>query len=177
MDFLIPTVSKDFNGLIARPSTPDRALRCPGTAGCNQGPGGSTELALLPSLHPRLRFPVGHSPDTETVPGQLVDGVHAGKAECGGVHLGEGGQPGPLPQHGPRTASQRRPGPSWLGRPGGTSRGLGRTGAAEPRLPTQLLPSEHHTKLGTGWFCSFRATGRHGLCQTAALQDTCPWGP
>ena len=27
MDFLIPTVNKDFNGLIARPSTPDRALR------------------------------------------------------------------------------------------------------------------------------------------------------
>ena len=27
MDFLIPTVSKDFNGVICRPSTPDRGLR------------------------------------------------------------------------------------------------------------------------------------------------------
>eukprot|EP00435_Cladocopium_sp_Y103_P059424 s598_g21.t1 len=27
MDYLIPTVSKDFNGIIARPSTPDRGLR------------------------------------------------------------------------------------------------------------------------------------------------------
>ena len=32
MDYLLPTISKDFAGLIPRPSGGDRALRCPPTS-------------------------------------------------------------------------------------------------------------------------------------------------
>eukprot|EP00435_Cladocopium_sp_Y103_P032093 s2216_g8.t1 len=39
MDYLIPTVSKDFNGIIARPSTPDRGLRWLKDALIRQGVG------------------------------------------------------------------------------------------------------------------------------------------
>ena len=60
MDYLIPTLSKDFQGVIPRPSTSDRGLRwlkeALGTPRSGPGLGHTSHLALLPGLHPRLRL-------------------------------------------------------------------------------------------------------------------------
>ena len=93
MDFLIPTVNKDFNGLIARPSTPDRALRWLKDALVRQG---VTRAVVDPlTWHsfrvfiPDCAFQLG-IPRTQRQ--YLGNWLHQGEKKCGGVHLGQGGQ-------------------------------------------------------------------------------------
>ena len=81
MDYLLPTVSKDFAGLIPRPSTPG------------------------------LRLPDGDPPGAPHVPGQLAHEEHGrclrtGEARRGCGDLGPGSAEGPQPE--PRAGRERR---------------------------------------------------------------------
>ena len=95
IDYLLPTVSKDFAGVIPRPSTPERALRWLKDAILRRGVtpvGEAADVALIPSVHPGLRFPDGDPPGAPHVPRQLAHGensrrLRAGEAQrcCGDV--------------------------------------------------------------------------------------------
>ena len=105
MDYLLPTVSKDFAGLIPRPSKiKDAILR----QGVTPGPrvGEAAVVALAPGVHPGLRLPDGDPP-----PGQLAHGEHgrclrAGEAQRGCGDLGPGSAEGPQPEPWARQGTQ-----------------------------------------------------------------------
>ena len=124
MDYLIPTLSnsKDFQGVIPRPSTSDRGLRWLKEALVCQGV--EQDLLLLGTLSgsfiiPELCLPTGHSQGPKAILGELADGVHSGylhqrKEECSG---GSGSTTG-------RTVREDLAHPDWddkpLDKPGDT---------------------------------------------------------
>ena len=67
------------------------AQGCYSLSGSYPGAGEAADVALIPSVHPRLRLPDG-DPKAPHVPGQLAHGEHsrclrAGEAQRGGGDL------------------------------------------------------------------------------------------
>ena len=79
MDYLIPTLSKDFQGVIPRPSTSDRGLRWLKEALVRQGVDQDLVTHLLPGTLSGSSFlPTGDSQGPEPIPGELADRIHSG---------------------------------------------------------------------------------------------------
>ena len=105
MDYLIPTLSKDFQGVIPRPGTSDRSLRWLKEALIRQGVEQELVAPLtwhsFPVFIPDCAYQLGIPRATKAVLGKLADGVHGGhlypgEAQCGGGYLvkSDGQDPG-----------------------------------------------------------------------------------
>lgn len=69
MGFFIPAIAEDFQGIVARPSAPDRGLRWLKDALIRQNVARNlVDVALFSGIHPRLRLPIGGSPNPKAIP-------------------------------------------------------------------------------------------------------------
>ena len=92
-DYLIPTISKDGMGFIARPGQADRTLRWLKDALGRRGGSPRTlprpHMAQLPCLHSRLCLSTRNFPRSKEVLGELDDRINSrclyqGEAQCSG---------------------------------------------------------------------------------------------
>ena len=158
-NFLIPTISKDFNGVICRPSTPDRGLRWLKEALTRQGV--TRDLVDPLTWHfrslyySRLRVSTWGSPHPAAIRGQLAYRVQGAKKR-GGIDLAQGGIQGGQPE--PQV------GGSSLDTPSGEHRAAA-NGASSLRPGTPRALRRTSTKLPTAVY--HRATEPQPQASTA----------
>ena len=142
MDYLLPTVSKDLKTFHTGKGS-EMAQGCYSPSGSHPGVGEAADVALIPSVHPGLRFPDGDPPGAPHVLRQLAHREHsrrlcAGEAQrrCG--DLGPGSAEGPQPEPRARQGTQGGLEPPGLGGPApATSSGNHGRGTGRPQGPNR----------------------------------------